>query len=119
MPTFTGGPGNDGLIGTNGDDTLIGGGGGDVLIGGLGDDELFGGDGDDILVGGPGSFSGLGAFGTAFVALSIDHLIDGGADIYNGGFGNDRAVLVYSQRQGSITFDTAIRTASTPSSSAA
>lgn len=51
--TFTGGAGNDRLIGGNGKDVLSGGAGGDTLIGGASKDRMDGGSGKDRCVGGP------------------------------------------------------------------
>lgn len=50
---FTGGPGNDRLVGGLGKDLLSGGGGNDRLLGGASKDRLDGGAGKDRCVGGP------------------------------------------------------------------
>ena len=49
--TFTGGAGNDELIGCEGDDTLDGGDGNDTLDGGSGNDRVLGGNGNDAVDG--------------------------------------------------------------------
>jgi Ca2+-binding RTX toxin-like protein len=52
VPTFTGTPGNDVIVGSAERDVIDGAGGDDVLCGLAGNDELFGGEGDDRLFGG-------------------------------------------------------------------
>jgi Ca2+-binding RTX toxin-like protein len=82
-----GGAGNDVLDAGSGDDILSGcdeveGDGNDRLLGGDGDDELVGCDGDDYLDGGAGDDQ------FDFGGFSRD--VDGGADRYIGGTGEDR-----------------------------
>lgn len=106
MPTFTGGQGDDAIVGTGENDILVGSGGNDLLIGGSGDDDLRGGDGNDILIGGLASFVNFSAtFGTAFVTVFPDALTNGGTDLLDGGSGIDWAVLTYTQTSGAIIFD--------------
>lgn len=72
---FSGGDGDDYLLGLEGNDRLDGGNGLDVLLGGSGNDTIVGGQGDDIFGGGRGN----------------DYMLGGtGADLLNGGAGDDR-----------------------------
>lgn len=100
MPTFTGGPDNDLLIGTPGRDTLDGAGGndtlqspgviGDRLLGGDGDDSLIGNAGDDTILGGEGDDIALGNAGDDFF-FDIE-----GSNVFDGGAGEDVLSLPYS-----------------------
>ena len=81
--TIGGGTGFDVLFGGNGDDTLNGGLHGDTLFGGNGNDTLNGGDqadfGTDFLYGGNGND----------VAVIVGAAFSHGADVYDGGNGQD------------------------------
>lgn len=81
---FTGGSGNERVLGAAGNDTLAGGAGQDALFGNAGNDSLDGGVGDDALVGGAGN------------------------DILNGGEGNDvlNAGAGQNTAAGGLGFDT-------------
>ena len=104
---FSGGAGNDRLIGGAADDILMGGSGNDhlsgrkgddVLLGGPGCDHLRGNRGDDVLVGGdfavPQSRSELQdlsaawSAGLAFDTADLAH-VDNARDILKGGLGRD------------------------------
>lgn len=132
---FSGGTGDDILIGSSANDTLNGGPGNDILRGGGGNDTLIGGDGIDILQGGAGSdhfrfnalselgdhildFSGTGAqgdvidlLGTAFGGVSWKGNGSLNETIYTG---NDAAThtlgssqhFAYDQSTGTLYYDT-------------
>ena len=132
---FSGGTGDDILIGSSDNDTLNGGPGNDILRGGGGNDTLIGGDGIDILQGGAGSdhfrfnalselgdhildFSGTGAqgdvidlLGTAFGGVSWKGNGSLNETIYTG---NDAAThtlgasqhFAYDQSTGTLYYDT-------------
>lgn len=89
--TFTGGDGNNIIIGSNFDDVLNGGGGNDILTGGAGNDVVSGGVGNDILIAGSG----------------------GGNDSYDGGADFD--TLLYTSTSLGIT----VSVSSTPKSGSA
>jgi len=89
---FSGGLGNDTLIGGNandiilgglGNDTLKGGGGADTLKGNEGNDTLEGGEGDDVFIGGAGddNFNGGGGADRFLYGTSFSE--------YGGKWGND------------------------------
>src|SRR4051812_41158859 len=78
--TFSGGNGNDFIVGTNGPDRLDGGGGDDTLLGLGGNDTLRGGPGDDRIFGGAGN----DAFDMSFGRAS-----GYGNDFIDGGSGRD------------------------------
>ncbi len=84
---FTGGAGNDTLIGRSADDTLLGGEGRDDLFGGRGRDRLEGGPGDDTLDGGHGMDTLLGGAGNDVLRS------EGGRTVYTGGAGADIFVV--------------------------
>lgn len=97
--TIEGGDGFDILIGDadssvtvqGGADTLKGGLGDDLLIGGAGVDRLSGGDGNDQLVGG-GAYDA--SFDPYYYYFSFSWNLSGaGKDIYDGGAGDDTAIL--------------------------
>ena len=89
---FSGGAGNDTIIGGALNDTIDGGTGNDVLEGGSGANRLFGGDGNDALSGGSDADQLYGGTGNDTLSGSSGNdLIDGGAgqDIITAGSGND------------------------------
>lgn len=107
--TLLGGANRDNLWGGNGADYLFGGenndylygeGGDDRLEGGVGVDSLHGGEGDDHLSGGDGidSLDGDEGNDTVFGGEGDDRLDNryGGADLLDGGNGNDHFSVVNS-----------------------
>ncbi len=103
-----GGTGNDSLSGGDGEDTLDGGVGEDFLYGDFGDDLVEGGDGNDAIGGGPGQDTILGGDGddqlfgieNVIVGQDLEEALEdlfqdreGGADILDGGTGDDLIVL--------------------------
>ncbi|MEL6217853.1 MAG: LamG-like jellyroll fold domain-containing protein, partial [Pseudomonadota bacterium] len=70
--TFSGGNGNDTILGEGGDDTLNGGDGNDSIEGGYNDDLIDGGDGDDTLDGGRGSDLLIGGSGNDVLRATSD-----------------------------------------------
>ncbi|WP_295403352.1 calcium-binding protein [uncultured Thiocystis sp.] len=108
IANFSGGTGNDTLIGgaradqlfgDNGDDTLRGLGGNDSMIGGSGADTLYGGDGNDRLTENIGNGSEadqlFGEAGNDFLSGGV------GNDILDGGIGND----TYDYQSGDAIID--------------
>ncbi|MTH76469.1 beta strand repeat-containing protein [Paracoccus aestuariivivens] len=83
---FTGYAGSDYVDGGSGNDTLIGGGGNDTLTGGSGNDSLVGGSGDD----------------TFYISGN-----DFGSDIFDGGDGADRIMLLSDMVLSSFQFTAA------------
>lgn len=105
MPTITGTPGDDFLVGTDdpdtinglaGNDTIQGGGGDDTIDGGEGDDFIRGQAGADTIYGGDGNDTIYGGFtqGPGAQAGDLADYIDGGAgnDLIRGGDGNDTLI---------------------------
>lgn len=102
--TFTGGAGNDTMIGFNTNDMMFGGDGNDTLSGRDGNDTLDGGNGNDTLNGENGDDTLLGGAGTDTLAggANDDQLIGGadgdnlqggaGNDTFDGGAGNDTLI---------------------------
>lgn len=91
-----GGEGIDYLFGNKGNDWLYGHGESDVLFGAGGADNLYGGDGHDLISGGAGQdhlYGGEGDDWLGFAAKSLDsgdiYERSGGANVYEGGTGND------------------------------
>lgn len=92
--------GNDTASGGAGDDTLTGGFGRDVLSGGPGDDLLRGNAGSDVLIDGAGNDEFHGGkradlfifFEDAFLGGS-----DAGQNLFRGGGGSDRLILVLTE----------------------
>jgi|GEM_PF-395799 len=104
--SLDGGLGNDRLLGGYGTDLLNGGLGADTLEGGLGADSLIGGDGADSLFGGDGDDSLLAGARLQGYADQSDQLWGGAGDDqlqggvasdFDGGEGNDTAIL-YDRR---------------------
>ncbi len=99
--SFSGGTGDDTIIGSNdadtidggdGNDQLFGGGGNDTIRGGLGDDLLNGQDGADSLLGNDGNDTIMGEDGNDVLVggLAADSLVGGaGNDTLRGEAGND------------------------------
>jgi len=83
--SFTGGGGDDTLVGYAGDDALVGGGGNDTIYGGAGDDAISGKGGDDTMYGGKGADVIKGGAGDD-VMYGLD-----GADTLKGAKGSDQA----------------------------
>jgi Ca2+-binding RTX toxin-like protein len=101
--TFSGGTGDDYLLGLEGNDKLDGGDGTDVLLGGSGNDTATGGAGDDIFGGGHGNDYLLGGAGSDLLNGNDDNdRLEGGAggDILIGGGGEDTAI--YDQSSAGI-----------------
>lgn len=85
MPTFTGGPGNNVIRGTNSADVIYGLGGNDSLYGYGGNDDIYGGNGNDYLYGGAGSDYLNGGYGNDVLVggSGVDYLVGGpGADLF-------------------------------------
>jgi Ca2+-binding RTX toxin-like protein len=93
-----GGSAGDALQGGTGADDFTGNGGADSLNGNDGDDTLRGGDGDDFLFGGSGADSLLGGAGNDY--LNTLGLNTGGVDLIDGGDGQDRIFLDFTQSSG-------------------
>ncbi|WP_051329181.1 calcium-binding protein [Geminicoccus roseus] len=92
MPTITGTPGNDDLVGTSSKDTMYGRDGNDRLAGGMNDDALYGEAGHDMLHGQEGDDRLFGAAGNDILDGGIgDDLLFGneGDDTLHGGDGQD------------------------------
>ncbi len=89
---FTGGTGNDVIIGGRAADILLGSSGDDDIRGGGGDDRIEGGDGADTLFGGTGHDSISGGYGEddIFGEAGNDEIWgDDQVDTLRGGLGND------------------------------
>jgi len=89
MATITGGIGNDTIAGTAGPDLLRGLAGNDSLNGYGGSDTLLGGAGNDILEGGQDDDTVRGGAGDDYFVHQY------GADLLDGGDGNDRFYVSY------------------------
>lgn len=101
-----GGTGDDNLIGDAGNDLLNGGSGNDflrgntgvdILGGGEGDDTILGGAGDDLIVDGLGNdvcYGGKGDDTFIFTQAALIGGTDGDADLFDGGAGTDRLIVV-------------------------
>lgn len=103
---FSGGTGDDYLLGLEGSDRLDGGDGTDVLLGGSGNDTATGGAGDDIFGGGQGGDYLLGGAGFDLLNGNADNdRLEGGAggDILIGGGGVDTAI--YDQSGAAININ--------------
>ena len=97
MAIFSGGPGNELIVGSNNDDTIRGGGGDDTILGAGGDDVLLGNRGEDSIEGGEGEDTLRGGRGD-------DTLIgDTGNDLIRGRRGDDR--LIWNNGDGSDTME--------------
>jgi trimeric autotransporter adhesin len=90
--------GDDILVGMGGADTLTGGEGSDTLLGGLGNDTLNGDAGNDVFIFNQGSSSGSNLLNQAFTFDAT-----GGADVFNGGTGENTLYMRGSLADYNIT----------------
>ena len=90
------GAGNDMVRAHGGNDVAKGGAGDDILSMSTGDDRAFGGNGDDTLIGAAGDDFLYGEDGDDLLAFGLGGT---GADLLDGGAGNDR-FLVYGSETG-------------------
>jgi Ca2+-binding RTX toxin-like protein len=93
--TLTGTANADMLVGSYFNDTINALGGNDTIYGGGGADTLNGGDGDDWIASGP----------------QFSQNTSGGPAIIDGGIGNDRAILGFSDQTAAISFDGSVSSA--------
>ncbi len=114
---FFGNSGNDVLIGGAGDDYLDGGADADTLLGDQGDDTLVGGLGADTLEGGAGNdrlfaldqrpaiTEGASIVDRLFGGLGNDSLVGGVYTRFDGGAGNDSAIVQSGRSTAAILFE--------------
>lgn len=107
MSTFVGTDLADNILGTtsadiiyglNGNDILRGERGNDTIYAGGNDDIVYGGDGNDFLDGNSGSDTLYGDGGTDVFHFSYNENL-GSTDIYDGGKGNDKLVISFTESE--------------------
>ena len=102
------GNGSDSLLGGSGNDTLFAGSGNDTLDGGVDEDRLLGGEGSDTLISSDGNDSLVGGSGDDvidFSAAALAVLIDLNGGEFEGGEGEDKAVVNILNQIGATPID--------------